>query len=92
MSPSTDECDPLPELDLRLTQEFQRIGGTLTLRGKPQPLLGAYVSGAALGFTFVDTDGAIRSARVQVDGNTLAGQLRFAGNLTPLSGKKVASP
>jgi SAM-dependent methyltransferase len=80
------------EGELRLTQEFQRIGGTLTLRGKAQPLLGAYVSGAALGFTFVDTDGAIRSARAQVDGNTLAGQLRFAGNLTSLFGKKVASP
>ena len=77
------------EGELSLTQQFQRIGGTLTLRGKTQPLLGAYVDGPALGFTFVDTDGAIRSARAQVDGNVLSGQLRFAGNLTPLSGQRL---
>jgi len=75
--------------ELELAQQFQRIGGTLTLRGKPQPLLGAYVSGATLGFTFIDTDGAIRSVRAQVDGNTLAGQLRFAGNLAPVTGRRL---
>jgi SAM-dependent methyltransferase len=77
------------EGELSLMQQFQRIGGTLTLRGKIQPLLGAYVNGAALGFTFVDTDGAIRSARAQVDGNAFSGQLRFAGNLTPLWGRRL---
>ena len=77
------------EGDLNLTQQFQRIGGTLTLRGKTQPLLGAYVNGATLGFTFVDTDGAIRSARAQVDGNAFAGQLRFAGHLVPISGRRL---
>ena len=29
--------------DVTLTQRFQRVGGTLTLRGGTQPLLGAYV-------------------------------------------------
>jgi SAM-dependent methyltransferase len=80
------------EGEIALTQQFQRIGGTLTLRGKTQPLLGAYVSGTTLGFTFVDTGNAVHSVRVQVDGNTLAGQLRFAGNLTPLSGRRLPNP
>lgn len=71
-----------------ITQQFQRIGGTLTLRGKSQPLLGAYVNGSTVGFTFQDTDGGIRSVRAQVDGDRLAGQLRFAGNLTVLRGRR----
>ena len=77
------------EGELNLTQQFQRIGGTLTLRGKAQPLLGAFVNGPTLGFTFVDTDGAIRSARAQVDGNALSGQLRFPGNVTQISGRRL---
>ena len=39
--------------EIELTQQFQRVGGTLTLRGVTQPLLGAYVDGENLGFTFV---------------------------------------
>lgn len=77
------------EGDLNLTQQFQRIGGTLTLRGKTQPLLGAYVNGITLGFTFVDTDTTVRSARLQVDGNYVAGQLRFASYLIPISGRRL---
>ena len=75
--------------ELNLAQQFQRIGGTLTLRDKAQPLLGAFVNGATLGFTFVDTDGAIRSARAKVDGNALSGQLLFPGNVTPISGRRL---
>ncbi|MFO1312732.1 MAG: methyltransferase domain-containing protein [Burkholderiales bacterium] len=72
-----------------ITQEFQRIGGTVTIRGKSQPMLGAYVNGANLGFTFVDSDGAIRSVRAQVSDDRLLGQLRFVGNISLLSGRKL---
>ena len=74
--------------DLELTQRFQRVGGTLTLRGKAQPVLGAYVDGEYLGFTFVDLDGGVRSVRARIDGGTLAGALRFAGTLTAVSGRR----
>jgi len=74
--------------DLELTQRFQRVGGTLTLRGKAQPVLGAYVDGEYLGFTFVDLDGGVRSVRARIDGGTLAGSLRFAGTLTAVSGQR----
>jgi hypothetical protein len=76
------------EGELDLTQQFQRIGGTLTLRGKTQTLLGAYVQGQALGFTFVDQDGGVKSVRVRVDGASLSGSLQFSGNLTPVTGKR----
>jgi SAM-dependent methyltransferase len=74
--------------ELALTQRFQRVGGTLTLRGNVQPVLGAYVEGDILGFTFVDLDGGIRSVRARVDGGMLAGSLRFAGSLTTVTGHK----
>ena len=54
--------------EVALTQRFQRIGGTLTLRGRQQPALGAYVEGENLGFTFVDPDGGVRSVRARIGG------------------------
>jgi Methyltransferase domain len=78
-----------PNTEIALTQQFQRVGGTMTIGGKMQPLLGAYVQGDILGFTYVDTDGGIRSARLQVDGKALRGQLRFAGNLSSISGTRL---
>ena len=74
--------------ELSLTQRFQRVGGTLTQRASVQPLLGAYVEADILGFTFVGLDGGIRSVRARVDGNALAGSLRFAGLLTPVTGQR----
>lgn len=74
--------------ELKLTQRFQRIGGTLTIRGKMQPLLGAYVSGNDIGFTFIDPDHGLRNLRATVDGKTLAGSLRFAGYLTSITGER----
>jgi SAM-dependent methyltransferase len=74
--------------ELDLTQRFQRIGGTLTIRGKKQPLLGAYVQGEHVGFTFVDPDGGVRSVRATIDGRVLAGTARFSGDLTPITGRR----
>ena len=76
--------------EIALTQQFQRIGGSLTIRGRTQPLLGAYVQGEHLGFTFVGDDGGVRSVRATIDGTTLAGTLRFAGSATPITGRRRA--
>jgi SAM-dependent methyltransferase len=72
-----------------ITQRFQRIGGTVTIRGETQPLLGAYVRGATLVFTFVAPDGGVRSVRARIDGDAFEGSLQFAGHLTPISGRRV---
>jgi SAM-dependent methyltransferase len=77
------------EAEARVSQLFQRIGGTLSIKGRTQPLLGAYVTGATMGFTFEDSDGAVRSIRVQVDGDRLAGQLRFVGNVSIVNGRRA---
>jgi len=76
------------DADVELQQQFQRIGGTMTLRGRTQPLLGAWVQGDIIGFTFVHHDGGIRSVRARVEGNTLSGSVRFAGTLTPFTGRR----
>lgn len=74
--------------ELELVQRFQRLGGSLSLRGSTQPLLGAYVQGEHFGFTFVHPDGGVRSVRARIDGETLTGTLRFSGNLTPVTGRR----
>ena len=61
----------------------------MTIRGETQPLLGAYVRGATLVFTFVAPDGGVRSVRTRIDGDAFEGSLQFAGHLTPISGRRV---
>ena len=78
--------------DVTLTQRFQRVGGTLTLRGGTQPLLGAYVNGATVGFTFVDPFGAVRTLRAQIDGDALVGHVRFVSTTSPVTGRRTARP
>lgn len=84
------EEDGTPLGELELAQRFQRIGGTLSMRGRTQPLLGAFVNGATLGFTFVDPFGAVRTLRAQVAGDALAGKTNFVGTTAPVTGRRIA--
>jgi SAM-dependent methyltransferase len=88
---SVTDRDGFVAAEIDVTQRFQRIGGTYTERGRAQVLLGAYVHGDVLGFTFVHHDGGVRSARAKVAGGGLAGSLRFAGSLTPITGTRRAT-
>ncbi|MET0163505.1 MAG: methyltransferase domain-containing protein [Vicinamibacterales bacterium] len=60
---------------LSLGQRYQRVGGTLALGGKTQPLLGASMDGENLSFSFIDDDGNLQSARMKVAGNSMTGTL-----------------
>ncbi|MEP7327785.1 MAG: class I SAM-dependent methyltransferase [Betaproteobacteria bacterium] len=73
---------------LALTQQFQRIGGTISIEGKTQPLLGAFVQGPTLGFTFVGADGGIRSARLAVDDRRAVGAMIFVNQATPITARR----
>ncbi len=70
---------------LSIAQQFQRIGGSITVAGKPQPLLGAFVQGPTLGFTFVAADGGVRSARLRVDDRRATGTMVFVEQATPIT-------
>jgi hypothetical protein len=60
---------------LNLVQRYQRVGGTLALGGKTQPLLGAWMDGDKLGFSFIDRDNRLQTARMKVTGSTMTGAL-----------------
>lgn len=75
-----------------IVQSFQAIGGTITIGGAPQPLLGALVTGPELGFSYVDRDGAFRTARLKVNGDRAEGisrlgehQMRLVARRRPAS-------
>ena len=74
--------------ELELTQQFQRVGGTLTLRGKTQPLLGAYVEGEIPGL-HLRRPRRRRAQRARADRRRLAvGVAALRGNLTPVTGRR----
>ena len=72
---------------LNLVQRYQRLGGTFTLGGKTQPLLGAWIDGDKLGFSFIDSENKLQSARMSVVGSGMTGTL-FDLRKTPLTGSK----
>lgn len=70
---------------LTVTQRFQRIGGTIAADGPAQPLLGAFVQGPTMGFTFVGSDGGVRNARLRIDGARASGAMNFVDQATPIT-------
>jgi SAM-dependent methyltransferase len=83
------ESDGTWEAQVDITQKFQRIAGTMTRKGVTQPLLGTTINGPQLSFTFVDTDGGVRTLSAKVNGNTLEGRLGFVTYGTPISGVRL---
>jgi hypothetical protein len=73
---------------LNLTQRFQRVGGMLTLGGKTQPVLGAWIEGDKLGFSFIDSADNLRSARMTVAGSGMTGEMSADGRKSVLTGSK----
>ena len=76
------------EARVDIEQRFQRIGGTLTRGNATRPLLGATIAGAQLAFTFVDSDGGIRTVRGRIDGDAFSGNLVFVRRETPVTGTR----
>ena len=60
---------------VKIDQNFQRVGGTLTLKGKTQNLLGARMEGAYLHFSFINADGLLKAVKVLVNGQVLSGEV-----------------
>ena len=73
-----------------LAQAFQRVGGTLTVAGKGQALLGPALSGADFSFSFIDPEGQSRAIRGKFDGDKFDGWMRFATYDTRVSGQRMA--
>ncbi|HVF62843.1 MAG TPA: class I SAM-dependent methyltransferase [Casimicrobiaceae bacterium] len=73
---------------VNLTQRYQRVGGTVTMGGKMQPVLGGTLQGDKLAFSFVDNENNLRNARVTVAGNNFSGDLSWQGRSTQVSARK----
>ena len=73
---------------MSLVQRYQRVGGTVTVGGKTQPVLGAALQGDKLSFSFIDSENNLRTARVTVAGNNFSGDLSWQGRSTQVSGRK----
>ena len=72
-----------------LVQQFQKIGGTITIAKRTQPLLGAFVAGREMGFSYVDRDNGFRTARFRVDGTKAEGVSRLGEDELRLAARRV---
>jgi SAM-dependent methyltransferase len=73
---------------LDLTQRYQRVGGTLSLDGKSQPILGPSLVGNRLKFSFIDHSGQSRIVDVTLKGDTCAGNVLENSPLYEVSGTR----
>jgi SAM-dependent methyltransferase len=71
-----------------LAQRYQKVGGTVTVNGRTQPLLGASLVGDKLSFGFLDGENNLRTAKVTVAGSTFTGELSWHGRSTEITGRK----
>jgi SAM-dependent methyltransferase len=71
-----------------LVQHYQRVGGTITIGGKTQPVLGAALRGDALTFAFNDSEGVLRAAHVVVNGPEFKGRLTGRAGNVPITGSR----
>ncbi len=71
---------------LDVTQRYQRVGGTLSIDGKSQPILGPSLVGNRLKFSFIDISGQSRIIDVNLKGNTFAGNVLENSPLYEVSG------
>jgi SAM-dependent methyltransferase len=83
-----EEAGNSSEGTVSLVQRYQRVGGTVSVGGKTQPILGAALQGDKLSFSFIDNENNLRTARVTVAGNSFSGDLSWQGRSTQVSGRK----
>ncbi len=78
------EVDSNAQVQLNIEQSFQRIGGSITERGRKTPLLGAQLRGNKIAFQFMGADQQLRSVTAQVNGNQMQGVMTLQGGQLPI--------
>jgi SAM-dependent methyltransferase len=59
---------------LNLVQRYQRIGGSLTVGGKAQPILNPSLEGDKLNFGYIDRNNNLHNVKLTVNGSQLKGE------------------
>jgi hypothetical protein len=78
------EVDSKAQVQLDIEQSFQRIGGSITERGRKTPLLGAQLRGDKIAFQYLGADQQLRSVTAQVSGNRMNGVTSLQGGQLPI--------
>ncbi len=78
------EVDSKAQVQLDIQQSFQRIGGSITERGRKTPLLGAQLRGDKIAFQYMGADQQLRSITAQVNGNRMNGVTSLQGGQLPI--------
>jgi len=73
---------------LSLRQSFQQVGGTLTMAGISQPLLGAQLRGDQLSFHFLGSDNIAQSVLATVTTDALLGEHTYYGRAHSFQAKR----
>ncbi len=58
---------------LNLAQRYQRVGGTLSIGGKTQPILNPSLEGDKLSFGYIDRNNNLHNVKVTITGSQLKG-------------------
>jgi hypothetical protein len=73
---------------LSLRQAFQHVGGTLSVDGVSQPVLGAHLRGNQLSFYFLGSDKIVQSVRGTVTADGFNGELTAYGQTRPVQARR----
>jgi hypothetical protein len=73
---------------LSLRQAFQHVGGTLSVDGVSQPVLGAHLRGNQLSFYFLGSDKVVQSVRGTVTADGFNGELTAYGQTRPVQARR----
>jgi SAM-dependent methyltransferase len=76
---------------LDLIQAYQRVGGSMAMGKQLAPIMGPKLLGNNFSFSFINSDGTMRSVRGKFDGDKFDGWMRLDGYDTPISAKRVAT-
>ena len=75
---------------LKLSQHYQKIGGTLQIGNVSQPLLNPKLDGTTLSFTYLDLDKSSHFVRMAVNNNEIKGLYKSRSyNDTAITGKRL---
>lgn len=73
---------------VEIAQHYQKVGGTLTLYGKKQPILGAKLVGNHLSFSFLDHSDQLRVLDMTFDGQSMSGHVMENLPLYPVTAQR----
>jgi hypothetical protein len=73
---------------LSLQQAFQQVGGTLSMGGVSQPVLGAQLRGNQLSFHFLGSDKVAQSVKGTVTADGFTGELTAYGRTRPVQARR----